>query len=431
MQQLQRLTTAASALAKVKRNWSLYSTVFTGIVFVFVSVFETAVICIFLSFLNSTLGYQLSGSSFIPIVYFTLFILVVGLQLVGAIEAAYTSNTMQVIALSLLNLWNFIYSIIQISQLNAFKNCVDSLQTILVIYPTNSTLIPKMAPAILELQSKCFFAVVDSKTGELPSSSAVLDLKISIQAHRTILDQGTQIQIALCVFMAIASIIGCYLSLKLYQQLGWSQYSLFTHGNIKKRKLIEQFQLFLLFIKINAFLFLGLSLQIAGVGYIERKTNDVSSAQKEAVTQLAGSVLLILLYGIGGVVGAKSLNPWALRLFLVVSVVILAFLIFLITHISQTYKATLIWTVGFDLLAILSDLIAMAICYCWIMGSEELKELLHHDSTDSTSSVAGSSADDAGTNTQFPDQLQVYGNISASGAPSRSATSKSNRFELD
>ena len=429
MHQLKRLTTAASEFSKIKRNWSLYSTGFTGIVFVFVGVMETAVICMFLSFLNSTLGYQLSGSSFIPIVYFSLFILVVGLQLVGAIEAACTSNTMQVIALSLLNLWNFIYSIIQISQLNSFKHCVDSLLVILVTYPSNSTLIPQMAPAILDLQSKCFFAVVDTKTGELPSPSAVLDLKISIQAHRALLDQGTHIQIALCVFMAIASIIGCYLSLKLYEQLGWSQYSTVTFGNIKKRKLIEQFQLFLLFIKINAFLFLGLSLQIAGVGYIERKTNDVVSAQKEAVTQLAVSVLLILLYGIGGVVGAKSLNSWALRLFLVVSVVILAFLIFLITHISQTYKATLIWTVGFDLLAILSDLIAMAICLKIMGHGEELKELLHHNSTDSTSSVSvvGSSADDAGIDTQFPDQLQ----LSRSAAPSRSATSKSNRFELD
>ena len=369
---------ALKDITGASNNWSLYSCAFTGFLFIVVASLEGTVVSLFLSFLNSTLSYQASGSSFIIIIYFSLFILIVGMQLLGAIEASITSNTMQVVALSLLNIWNFVYSLIQILQLNSFKSCVDSLTGILATVSiqnlqqsaTNSSSIQILKSNILDLQTRCFFSLIESKTDVLPVITDLLNLQKDIGSNRGKLDRATEIQIAICIFMFFGSLIGCYLSFQLYQQLGWSSFHLYTKGDLKKKRLLERFQFFLLIIKINAFLFIGICLQLVGVHYIDRKAHEsIDIVQKDAYIELSVYFILIALYFVGGILGAKSFKPVAFKSIFCVSLGLLGYLIFLITQIRTAYfRATLIWTFGFICLSIVSNIIS--ICFSWYLLRE-------------------------------------------------------------
>ena len=126
-----------------------------------------------------------AGSQPIVIVYMFLFLLAQLTQLVLVIDAAYSRNTMQVVATALFNFCSFCYSIFQTIQVNNVKSCG------LISDPTPDC-------AVFSRTAYAYIAV-DS------FDSIIIPLLVVI-----------------IVLMGLFNLVGCYVAFQVYQEYGWS-----------------------------------------------------------------------------------------------------------------------------------------------------------------------------------------------------------------
>ncbi|RKP40478.1 hypothetical protein BJ085DRAFT_18959, partial [Dimargaris cristalligena] len=146
------------------------------------------------------------------VVYFALYIAAQLFQVYLCLNATYNKNTIQVIALAVFNFCLFGYSIVQVFQ-----------------------------------REKSISAIVDL----LPDSTIAETSKLSLPKT------FGYVVISLAAVFALALIFQAY---RLYQVYGWSVYKKIG-ADMRMRRIYRSYQIFIVFLKVDVFFFVGFSVQ--------------------------------------------------------------------------------------------------------------------------------------------------------------------------
>ncbi|KAJ3306145.1 hypothetical protein HDV03_000379 [Kappamyces sp. JEL0829] len=327
---------------------------------------ECGVMVEVLNFLNNSLTIELTGNSPILATYFGLFIFGLLFQLVGAVDASYSSNTMQVLAVSLFNVFTTIYSVIQIFQVVRLKNCAQELASILTHSPAFAMdSLDKQAMA--ELDSTCYFTLLDPSGNYNSEEKSLEQLESDVLANMPRFNTILGLSISISVFMILATAVGLFISYRCYNFYGWNVY--YTQGaDLTKKRMLERYHLFVLLLKTNAYFFLGLSAQVVAAIYFDYKKNQALGDYHRLSGMVWGwgvvLVLIVVVYYALGFYGAKTSNRYMMMAFIVLCVVNLGYLIYLLSQIGQDmFQFTIIWLVSFVVLQMLTNLMTIGTAY--------------------------------------------------------------------
>ncbi|KAI8901016.1 hypothetical protein BC833DRAFT_579558 [Globomyces pollinis-pini] len=341
-----------------QRNWGLYNVYLIGFLFVVLTILESLVILNVSDFIGETYESFKSGSLAIVCCYFGLFIFALFFQLYGAIEAITTQNTMQILAVSCFNIYSLVYSLIQITQLNRIVKCSEDFLN----------LDPKKTgqfniTEVLSIQRKaCYFSIVDPirQTVNNEDSKSLQQLAVDLRAALPKFSSNTMmIQNIIVVVMVVACFTGLFLAYQSYKQQGWAAYQSLG-ADLTKKHILRRYHLFILFLKINVFFFLGLLAQYMFVVYFYTKNKSEERDERiyEHAIYLFFFILSSLIAYILGYWGTQKANSGYLHFYRGLAMLNMIGLVYIITSVlmdnNATYKATEIWFGSFVALQFLS-----------------------------------------------------------------------------
>ncbi|KAI8901015.1 hypothetical protein BC833DRAFT_198890 [Globomyces pollinis-pini] len=337
-----------------KKNWPLYNVLLSTTICIIVVSLEFLITLNTLSFINNTFGPEQSGSSPIIATYYGIFVFGLFFQLVGAIDAFYHKNTMQVVAVSIFNIFTSIYAFVQIYQVNILRNCSIEFQTIAASNPNNPS-------AFVTLSEKCFFLL---STASNPPRT-ITQISVMIGEYLYLFDIIFRIEYGILFLMVIGSIAGLWVSYKVYLSYGWTVFV--VHGaDISKKRMVERYHLFILLLKINGYFFLCLMVQVIMSAYFSSKSSERIENLKAKLTFL--SMLLIfgvLCYFYVGYYAARRSNRKLMMGFISINTINSLFLLLVLIGSLTIYRtiiaATFIWLMSFVIIQLLTNMMTTVV----------------------------------------------------------------------
>ncbi|KAI8891810.1 hypothetical protein BC833DRAFT_613240 [Globomyces pollinis-pini] len=345
-----------------QKNWGFYNVLLCGFVFIVLTTMEIIVINDVLGFINSTFQTQKSGS--LPIIgcYFGLFIFALFFQLYGAIEANITRNTMQILAVACFNVYTLVYSLIQIHQVNHIASCAREFLN--ATFP-NSPLFN--TSRIFEIQNTTCLYVIVNADKQVQGDKSLSQLALDIQANLpSIESHAKMVQYGIVTVMMIAAGIGLFLAYESYKQQGWAAYQS-VGADVSKKYILRRYHLFILFLKVNLFFFLGLMAQyvFAIIFYTKGTQYDPESLSKYQI-YIVLIILVSVVYFLVGYNGAHKASLILLQTFL-------GFIIFNILGLcwalysvymdrNGEFRSTILWLIWFIVLQMITNTISVYIC---------------------------------------------------------------------
>jgi hypothetical protein len=321
-----------------------------AVVFVIATALDLVIISNLVRFVNETFTRERSGSSPIVVAYIMIFLLALLFQLIMAIDADRRKNTMQVVAIGIFNFICAGISVVQIFQVDRLKGCSTNFVDI-VRSPQPEAV---KLQSFYDLSETCFYSIVrETSTGlEFTNGTKPLpQIATEIQARLYYFDEIYRYQLSVAVLMLIGAILGFYCAYKSFIQYGWSVF-LVQGADINKKKMLERYQLFMLFLKLNAFCFLGVMAQyFAASFYFQKNYDSATTAQTELIVTAAIVLVVTIIYTTMGYFGARKTSYIIMGIFLALLMINFLGLIVILyrVYISNRaeYRPTVIWLTSF------------------------------------------------------------------------------------
>jgi hypothetical protein len=254
-------------------SWSRYN-LYLVLGTTFVSgMLEIAVISDTMVFLYETFGVQQMGSSPMIVTYYIIFIFGLIFQVITQLEGTQNKNTIQVVAVGCFNVLAVVFMIFQIRMILAMRECSLNYASTAIrngVLPLNAT---RSTPALRELQQiddTCNFNTLADATGTKSLNAIATD----IQRKFGMFDRTLGFSIFLLFFLIGVTIVGFYFSYKTYRQYGWSIYKR-QGADISKRWMVNRYHLFMLFLKVNSYFFIGAASMYFASGYFQDKNGGL------------------------------------------------------------------------------------------------------------------------------------------------------------
>jgi hypothetical protein len=209
------------------------------------------------------------------------------------------------------------------------------------------------------LAQSCFYSIVrDSADGTsleiTPGTKTLNQIADDIVDRLFLFDEIYRYQLAVAVLMFVGAILGFYFAYKSYIQHGWSVF-LVQGADINKKRMLERYQLFMLFLKLNAYCFLGVMAQYFVASFYFRKDyNSATSGQTELV--VTGVIVIIVtgIYTALGYFGARKTSYIIMGIFLILLMINFLGLIVILYRVfisdRDEYRPTVIWLTSFGIL---------------------------------------------------------------------------------
>lgn len=276
---------------------------------------------------SSSGGGGSSNTRNLPI-YLIIFILSQVFQILLVLDALIAKNTIEIIGFVCFNFCCALYSVVQIYQLNdIWSRFIETYKN----YPD----------------------LIHRKEGIFSS------LRIYL--------------IILSVVISLFEIVYIWLALKLYHQFRWSIYK-YTGADIAVQRIYRSYHIFLLFVKLDVFFFLGFALQFL---LLVLREQDLEMG----LTIFAIPITMIILYM--GYYAVKNEKEIHMRVFLVTLVLALIYFIFKITRIytdpkrKTEYEKIRIFLTTFAALSVVVTVMTLIYGYmCWRNFGKGLKKHL-------------------------------------------------------
>ncbi|KAJ3306146.1 hypothetical protein HDV03_000380 [Kappamyces sp. JEL0829] len=341
-----------------KTHWARLNVYLSTFIFVVVSTLEMVIVIMLINFINATFSREMSGSSSILAIYFGIFIAGLAFQLLGAIDANFEKNTMQIVAVGLFNFLGVAYAIVQIVQLRNFRNCVVEVTTIVASSPLDSQ---EQYARLYDLEHPCYFDIVEpvsdqNRTLAMVGTKTIPAIVASINREISVFNLFNPLLIVICVIMCLGATAGVYFAYMAYQQTGWHVFML-QGADIRKKKMIQRYHLFLLFLKLNAFFFLGLAGQYIVSTYLFEKFSDSQSLAKLIVSTTVALCLFVIYYVLGyfGTRRANYLLTGAFILMLMINFLGSAIVLWRIHFQSkEEFRPSVMWLTVFSKFPVLT-----------------------------------------------------------------------------
>eukprot|EP00842_Homolaphlyctis_polyrhiza_P000515 jgi/Hompol1/1464/HPOL_002711-RA len=357
-------------------DWPRLALLQSGLQATLVSLLEAGVVVTVLRVLNSGFTIETNGNVSFISVYFSLFLFALWFQVALAIEGFYHQNSIQVISVLLLHLSTFMYSTVrkfryasdaflafapshieslltvypEVYQITNIKSCLQRYIDIVNSTPVNQTM--QLYAGIYnfehEANSICHFSSIVFNNDTQIYYPTVRELPPQVLSTR-ILQQRGNLDIALGLSYAIIAIMvvcflaGVFLSFKTFGVYGWSVYQA-QGADITKRGILNRYHVFLALMKINAYFFLGIFLQILMALYYYQKTiatttssqdslfDRLHDARMEATYSAIGYVCAALIYFVLGYLGMRYEKVWAIAIFILI---VIGYIVFGLANIQQ------------------------------------------------------------------------------------------------
>ncbi|KAI8901018.1 hypothetical protein BC833DRAFT_579567 [Globomyces pollinis-pini] len=331
-----------------KHNWPFYHILICGFMCFVIVILEMIVVLLTLKFLNGTFTNEQSGSAPIIITYFGLFICSMVFQFVWAIDANEHRNTFQIIAISIFNILSVFYSILQISQMWKLKFCSTMLTTIADKKNT--------AEEFIDFQQQCYFNVNIKQ-------DSLIKLSASIKEYIGILDIAKLLEYVIGALMIGACILECYVAYKCFLEYGWEVFRI-AGASVAKKKMLQRYHLFLIFLKINIYLFFGVAAQFFFALYFDLKSNGDSKMDPMYLWMVGSIIVLVsILYYVVGYFAANRGNYILMMvfIFLVLCNSMALNFVFYWTYHSANFKHFQATIIGLTSFAVLDYIMVIAI----------------------------------------------------------------------
>ena len=225
-------------------------------------------------------------------------------------------------------------------QLDTLRNC--AIEAKVVVNLTDTTL---RSTALKDFYTRCFFSIDQVLTDDAKSSFVA-----NIDREYYLLGVNYNILISIIVITALASIVNAYFCRKSYQQYGWSVFE--TQGaDLRKKRILQRYHLYMLFLKINGYFFLGVVMQYVGILYFVGKNR--SDNQWFIPIIIIANVFVTTLYLVTGYFGARHTNYRLLGSYLAILIanfvacVVILYLVFV--QDVELYRPTRIWLTFFGI----------------------------------------------------------------------------------
>jgi hypothetical protein len=346
-----RNSTFGPAMAGEK-NWSRYNVLLCGIIFLLVLVLDILIINHLVRFVNETFTRDRSGSAQIIVSYITIFILALLFQLIMAFDADRRKNTMQVVAIAIFNVLCAGISVVQIVQVDRLKACTITFTEITQSSQTEQLKLE----GYFRLAETCFYSIAresaDGKRLELtPGDKTLAQIANDIASRIFVFQEIYHYQLTVAVSMFVGAIVGFYFAYKSYIQHGWSVF-LVQGADLNKKKILERYQLFMLFLKLNAYCFLGVMAQYFVASFYFRKDyNSATSGQTELIVTAVIVIITTAVYTAFGYYGARKSSYLIMGIFLILLMINFLGLIVILYRVfisdRDEYRPTIIWLTSF------------------------------------------------------------------------------------
>jgi hypothetical protein len=335
-----------------QRNWSFYNVMLCAILFVLAASLDLVIISNLVRFVNETFTRERSGSSPIVVAYIMIFLLGLLFQLIMAVDADRRKNTMQVVAIGIFNFLSAGISVVQIFQVDRLRTCSTDFVDI-VRSPEPQ---PAKLQAFFDLSETCFYSIVRETSSGLEFTNGTKPLPQianEIEARLYYFSEIYRYQLSVAVLMLTGAILGFYCAYKSFIQYGWSVF-LVQGADINKKKMLERYQLFMLFLKLNAFCFLGVMAQyFAASFYFQKDYDSATTAQTELIVTAVIVAVVTAIYMAMGYFGARRTSYIIMGIFLALLMINFLGLIVILyrVHISNRaeYRPTVIWLTSFGI----------------------------------------------------------------------------------
>jgi hypothetical protein len=301
-------------------------------------------------FVGETFTRDRSGSAPIIVAYITIFVLALLFQLIMALDADRRKNTMQVAAIGIFNILCAGISVVQIYQVDRLRSCSGTFVD-LVRAP-----IPEREKLddFFQLSQTCFYSIVREAGDRLefvPSEKSLAQTANDIVERMHLFDEIYRFQLVLAVLMFVGAFIGFYFAYKSFIQYGWSVFAV-QGADINKKKMLERYQLFMLFLKLNAYCFLGVMAQyFVASFYFKKEYNSATAGQTELIVTAAVVIVATVIYTALGYFGARKTSYIVMGIFLGLLMINFLALIVILYRVfisnREEYRPTVIWLTTF------------------------------------------------------------------------------------
>ena len=194
-----------------------------------------------------------------------------------------------------------------------------------------------------DFYTRCFLNIDQVLSNEARSSFVS-----NIDRESYLLGINSSILIAVSVITFLTSIVNAFFCRKSFQQYGWSVFE--TQGaDLRKRRMLQKYHLYMLFLKINGYFFLGVVMQYVGILYFVGKNRADNSWFIPII--IIANAFVTTIYLIIGYVGARHTNYKLLGSYLAVllanfvALVVILYLVFV--QDQELYRPTRIWLTFF------------------------------------------------------------------------------------
>ncbi|KAI8907358.1 hypothetical protein EDD86DRAFT_192241 [Gorgonomyces haynaldii] len=354
-----RLKSTLREYLEVKKQWPLYNLTLSTLTAVVIIALEGAVTFLVLRSINEIFTSQFSGSSSIIAIYFSMFIAALVFQLMVSVDAYYSNNSNQIVAISIFNFATVLYSIAQIYQTRALQNCQQELQTLI----NNRARINFVAEVYnLQQQAGCYFSLVEENPKNHTLSLVVNDATLN-QLPSTIDKFASTFQVifgleyAVLVFMILFNAAGFFISWKVFKEYGWRNYEQ-QGASIEKRRMTFRYQTFIILLKLNLFFIVGtLGMYYTAVYFSDKGTD---SSNNISIILPIMTVFGLAYYALG-YFGARRASKPLLAVFCLTMLGCLILVCFVMYEAvtKNKYRSTKIWLTGFAALQVILTIITI------------------------------------------------------------------------
>jgi hypothetical protein len=239
---------------------------------------------------------------------------------------------------------------LEIQQLHTLQGCTAEAKVIVDIDDAAAR-----STSLVDFYTRCFFKIDQVLTGAERSTFIA-----NIDRESYLLTVNTSLLITITVVTFLTSIVNAYISRKSYQQYGWSVFE--TQGaDLTKKRMLKRYHLFMVFLKINAYFFLGVVIQYVGILYFVGKNR--AENQWFIPIIIMANAFVTTLYFLTGYLGARHTNYRLLGIYLgilitnFVALVVILYLVYV--QDPSLYLPTRYWLTFF----VIFQMITVCISY--------------------------------------------------------------------
>jgi hypothetical protein len=256
-------------------------------------IFEIAIITDTLVFLHNSLGTVQMGSAPMKITYFVIFIFGLVFQVILQVEGSKTKNTIQIIAVSWFNTLAVLFMIFQIRVIQALRICATDYVDI--VYGSRNLNFDDLDnPSRLLLRQvdlQCSFNTFAPDANRNDPTAIAQYMRL----HMSMFDRTLGFSIFMLIFLIIVTVAGFYFTYKTYMQYGWVIYKL-QGADISRKWIVNRYHLFMLFLKINSYFFIGATSVYFSGGYFKDKgAGEATDVETDFIFFAVYSCFLVLV----------------------------------------------------------------------------------------------------------------------------------------